>query len=159
MQLSWGVRTDPGLRRASNEDSYCTRPDLGLFVVADGMGGHAAGEVASREAVENVMGMVRRGHAIIGRFCNEGPTVDNTRAVQRPETALGRRVRATRAFGAVRRAPLPDPARRALRRLVSRPVARPALEPRFRAELADSLGEEIAWLRSFSGQEFASWSL
>jgi Sulfotransferase family len=83
----------------------------------------------------------------------------NARAVQRPETALGRRVRGTRAFGAVRRAPLPDPARRALRRLVSRPVARPTLEPEFRAELADSLGEEVAWLRSFAGQEFASWSL
>lgn len=54
MHLSWAVRTDPGLRRASNEDSYCTREDLGLFVVADGMGGHAAGEVASRVAVDTI---------------------------------------------------------------------------------------------------------
>lgn len=52
--LSWAVSTDPGLRRTSNEDSFATRAELGLFVVADGMGGHVAGEVASRVAVEAI---------------------------------------------------------------------------------------------------------
>jgi serine/threonine protein phosphatase PrpC len=51
---AWAVRSDPGLRRSSNEDSHRCRTDLGLFIVADGMGGHVAGEIASRMAVEAI---------------------------------------------------------------------------------------------------------
>jgi protein phosphatase len=75
--------TDIGRRRMSNEDAYLLDDALGLYVVADGMGGHAAGEVASQEAVETVMGMVRRGYEAVSRFEQEGPTEANVRAVQR----------------------------------------------------------------------------
>ena len=44
--------TDPGRMRAENEDNIATFPALGLAVLADGMGGHQAGEVASRMAVD-----------------------------------------------------------------------------------------------------------
>ena len=50
--ISWGARSDVGLVRGHNEDSFLLRTPL--FVVSDGMGGHAAGEVASSIAVETV---------------------------------------------------------------------------------------------------------
>ena len=46
--------TDRGMVRAENEDSIATRPEIGLAVLADGMGGHQAGEVASAMAVDVV---------------------------------------------------------------------------------------------------------
>jgi protein phosphatase len=52
--------SDPGPVRKVNEDGFAIEQDLQLFVVADGMGGHAAGEVASSLAIESIVSFVRR---------------------------------------------------------------------------------------------------
>jgi protein phosphatase len=54
MPLTFAAASHAGVRRENNEDSYGAHPELGLFVVADGVGGYEAGEVASRCAVEAI---------------------------------------------------------------------------------------------------------
>jgi len=54
LQIKASGISDVGLKRDGNEDSLSTNDSLGLYVVADGMGGHLAGEVASRIAVEMI---------------------------------------------------------------------------------------------------------
>jgi PPM family protein phosphatase len=77
-------------RRAANEDAVCARPDLGLFVVADGMGGYEGGEIASLLAVETIEELVRRTAAPSDVFWPPG-AVDVRRGPIENEVAVATR--------------------------------------------------------------------
>lgn len=60
---SWGI-SDKGLKREGNQDSFLIDDRLGVFVVADGVGGHFGGEVASALAVETVREVISHPKAV-----------------------------------------------------------------------------------------------
>ena len=61
LHIEYGSQTDLGRTRSSNEDSFSARPEKKLFLVADGMGGHAAGEIASQLAATTMEELVVEG--------------------------------------------------------------------------------------------------
>lgn len=63
--MDFSALTHPGLHRDHNEDTYLADPKLGLFLVADGVGGHASGEVASAIVRETVTSAFSAGSTIL----------------------------------------------------------------------------------------------
>src|ERR671936_550138 len=72
---SW-ARSDVGKHRPHNEDAYLVDEALGLYVVADGMGGHAAGEVARAAAVKGLRDALADERAVLEAFARS-PTLEN----------------------------------------------------------------------------------
>jgi len=75
LHITCAARTDVGLIRSGNEDNYLMVPEKGTFIVADGMGGHAAGEVASEMAVRIIA-------QDLGSFKGLSPEDATTRMIQ-----------------------------------------------------------------------------
>jgi len=97
--LTFGVATDVGKVRDNNEDCYLARPDLGLWLIADGMGGHDAGEVAAGIARDFICDAVAHGKPLKAAIAQAHHAVKNAASNNIGSPGMGTTVVALRVHG------------------------------------------------------------